>query len=161
MDQETFDKCLKKIKLRHNLSVKPFNFYKGDQKLASKFDFYGPVMGEHEVHLGYLGDCTIDMTKTDSVTYGHPENLPAKLIKLITEFAHEATRKPKQWYIHIIQDNDSGYLNFDTDNSNYGFADKGQSFGFQTKFTTEEVEKLKQSGKLAIDWDKALEEVMD
>lgn len=63
-------------------------------------------------------------------------------------------RTQSQKYTVQILGNRNGYLN--ACGPTFGFGSSSQTACFQTHFTQEEINKLKQRGFTAIDWDKAI-----
>lgn len=108
---------------------------------------------ERKDRLGaFLGDCAISIFSLDwRVTDPSVEDLPdQEIIDLVDWW------KNKQKYTVKVGPGNYGYLvvNFDDfDISILGLVDHQK---WQSKFTKQEIEKLKHRDDLAIDWDKAI-----
>lgn len=86
-----------------------------------------------------------------------------RLCKAIADgkFAINTKLKEPLFYVHVLPKETEGYLNIDKDAPNgFYFDTKNQWGGSQTKFTKEEIKKLKKCPELkGINFDKCLERV--
>ena len=85
-----------------------------------------------------------------------------KVIKLLIELHEtpvEEREDEKKYYIKVISDDGGLYLNYVKEEKNFTLSTRNEIATHQTQFTKQEVNSWLKATTLAIDWDKALEEV--
>ncbi|MFC6202593.1 hypothetical protein ACFP1L_12040 [Lactiplantibacillus nangangensis] len=129
-------------------------------------DNYKVSMTKNSVYLQYHGGVIgyIDREIRFGLGVNFSQSLPhlQELYMLATEFAGTLVedRDPKLYRVHILRTTDGTYLNRNNKDKRY-YTGGSDVFGSQTQFTMEEIGEMSRKKQLAIDWDKALEEVKD
>ncbi|WP_137598194.1 hypothetical protein [Paucilactobacillus kaifaensis] len=93
----------------------------------------------------------------------YPDGFNLNLFKLINEYAAtpiDERKDEKRYRVHVIRkDFEWGYLNWNDDDKLFEFNNEADTRVMKTIFTESEIEELKRNPDLAIDFNKALEEV--
>lgn len=82
--------------------------------------------------------------------YDLPKELREKLYNLVDEYARtplEERKEPQRFYLKFAALTDNGdetYLNYYETDDSLGMFTRSQSFGFQTQFTQEEIDEIKE-----------------
>ncbi|VDG18214.1 hypothetical protein [Lactobacillus plantarum] [Lactiplantibacillus mudanjiangensis] len=90
------------------------------------------------------------------------DEVPYEAIKLLIELHEtpvEEREDEKKYYIKVASIDGGLYLNYVKEEKNFTFSTKNEIATHQTQFTKQEVNSWLKATTLAIDWDKALEEV--
>lgn len=107
---------------------------------------------KYDFNFAGSNDCDLNVRL---IKEGIIEKFYDKAIELLNEY------EPK-YTVKLIINSDVGYLNFDNMNKVYSFSNNQQSHRFKTQFSENELNNLKKSKNIAIDWTKALiEEVKE
>ncbi|BDZ31251.1 hypothetical protein [Lactiplantibacillus brownii] len=137
------------------------------KKFEALNDKYELAVTKSTVYLKYGGSAFgyIEREIQFGVNVNFNQGLPnlKKLYSLATEYAGTPVgdRDPKLYWVHALKTTDDSYLLASDKDKSFYFLGEKDIYGFKAKFTKAEIEQIKQDPKLAIDWDKALEEVKD
>lgn len=135
VSKETLDRVYHKLK--------PF-----EHELLKKFSFRTENEGD---------EASLDLMQL--VSYNGDLTTSRKLEVIGAILAGEFTVDYSRYYVHVLPEVSEGYLNEDTPGGFY-FDTKNQWGGSKTKFTKEEIEKLKKYPELkGINFDACLERV--
>lgn len=129
------------------------------EALSSKYTI---TMGDYDFNVKYKGDIDVayveDYERYALTVYEEEvfERLPFsdKLYTILSELAMTAPedRKDiKKYFIHVLKE-DTGYLN--VIGGKIELDDNYESTGFKTKFTSDEINQLKQRDDVPLDWNK-------
>lgn len=72
-----------------------------------------------------------------------------KMLELIYNKINSENEPNKLYYIKLPFNEPKNYLNYDRENDTYFFTTKAQVDSYQTKFTQEEITKMKEDPKLS------------
>ncbi|VDG31486.1 Hypothetical protein [Lactobacillus plantarum ZJ316] [Lactiplantibacillus mudanjiangensis] len=89
----------------------------------------------------------------------HPSYKAIKILIELHETPVEEREDEKKYYIKVASIDGGLYLNYVKEEKNFTFSTKNEIPTHQTQFTKQEVNSWLKATTLAIDWDKALEEV--
>lgn len=103
----------------------------------------------------FLGACERKVVNDE---WGNPRNMSLQylsdqdIINLVDWWKKHHTEQ--KYTIQVLPTN-HGYLNIEQNNGGIGVTSPNQILDFETHFTKQEIEQLKQRDDLAIDWNKA------
>lgn len=116
---------------------------------------------ERKDRLGdFLYDCAADILSHswESIPY-YVDALPDQDIIDLVDWWKKKQSEQK-YTVQVIKGNCDAFLNVDEDDDTF-FGDEREYIDDRTRFTKQEIEKLKQRDDLAIDWDKAIIEPVE
>lgn len=123
------------------------------------------TLGKRCVVLGRLGSTILSMKEGSqrvTVNCQPQRTVPYEAIRLLhalNETPAKKRRDEKKYYIKVASIDGGLYLNYVKEEKNFTFSTKNEIATHQTQFTKQEVNSWLKATTLAIDWDKALEEV--